>query len=70
MSYVPIVQGRAAVGGELFISGVHGVAVALHRGPSHYSPDGEHCCVSGDPAQRKCVTFSELLTIIIFYVQY
>ncbi len=51
----------AAVGEELLITGVPGVAVALHRGPSHFSPDGEHCCVrvAQGPAQSKCVTFSE-----------
>ena len=60
-STLPIVQGRDAVGDELFISGVRHTAVALHRGPTHYSPDGEHCCVSTNtnPNYRRCVTFSE-----------
>ena len=56
------IRGRdTIVGDELFISGVAGVAVVLHRGPSHFSPDGEHCCVrvAQGPAQSKCVTFSE-----------
>ncbi len=59
-STLPIVRDRDAVGDELFISSVDG-AVALHRGPTHFSPDGEHCCVrvDGDPAPSKCVTFSE-----------
>ncbi len=59
-SLLPIVQGRDAVGDELFISGVNG-AVVLQRGPSHFSPDGEHCCVRavGVPAPSICVTFSE-----------
>ncbi len=60
MSTLPIVRNRNAVGSELFISGVTGAAV-LHRGPTHFSPDGEHCCVriAGDPAPSRCVTFSE-----------
>ncbi len=59
-SDVPIVFGRAAVGDELFISGIY-FAVVLHRGPTHYSPDGEHCCVrlNTNPNLRRCVTFSE-----------
>ncbi len=50
-----------AVDDEVFISGVVDPgAVVLHRGPSHFSPDGEHCCVSNtDPNLRRCVTFSE-----------
>ncbi len=57
-SGVPI---GSAVGTELFIRGVDHTAVALHRGPTHFSPDGEHCCVriANGPAQRLCVTFSE-----------
>ncbi len=61
-SELPIVQGRAAVRDELFISGTFNPdAVVLHRGPTHFSPDGEHCCVriADGPAQRLCVTFSE-----------
>ncbi len=59
-STLPIVRNRDAVGEELFISGVTG-AVVLHRGPSHFSPDGEHCCVrlNTNPNLRRCVTFSE-----------
>ena len=55
---MPIVRGRDAAGDELFISGVTG-AVVLHRGPTHYSPDGEHCCVRNDGTLTRCVTFSE-----------
>ncbi len=57
-SNVPI---GSTVGTELFITGVEHTAVVLHRGPTHYSPDGEHCCVRIDKgtAQRLCVTFSE-----------
>ncbi len=61
-SELPIVLNRAAVDDELFISGVNNPgAVVLHRGLSHFSPDGEHCCVrvAQGPAQSKCVTFSE-----------
>ena len=50
---------RDAVGDELFISGVSNVGVVLHRGPTHYSPDGEHCCVRLATNERRCVTFSE-----------
>ena len=57
---MPIVFGRAAVGDELFISSVgNTAAVVLHRGPTHFSPDGEHCCTRNDNTLRKCVTFSE-----------
>ncbi len=51
-----------AVGDELFVTGVNGVpAVLLHRGPTHFSPDGEHCCVrvAGGTTPSRCVTFSE-----------
>ncbi len=59
-SALPIVTKRDAVDEELFISGVPG-AVVLHRGPIHFSPDGEHCCVriAGTTTPSKCVTFSE-----------
>ena len=58
-STLPIAY-RNAVDDELFISGVQG-AVLLHRGPAHFSPDGEHCCVrlNTNPNLRRCVTFSE-----------
>ncbi len=60
-STLPIVGRDAIVGDELYITGVPNTAVVLHRGPTHYSPDGEHCCVrvADGPAQSKCVTFSE-----------
>ncbi len=69
-SQLPIVVNRDAVNDELFISGVLDPdAVVLHRGPTHNSPDGEHCCVrifvNGGVAipeaqvKRRCVTFSE-----------
>ncbi len=60
-SDVPIVTDKNAVGDDLFISGIYHTAVVLHRGSTHFSPDGEHCCVrtSHGPAQRLCVTFSE-----------
>ncbi len=54
---VPIDTNRVAVDDELFISGVENTAVALHRGPTHFSPGGQHCCVRGN--ERRCVTFSE-----------
>ncbi len=61
-STLPIILGRDAVDDELFISGVGNPdAVVLHRGPTHFSPDGEHCCVrvSGGTTPSRCVTFSE-----------
>ena len=63
-SELPIVRDREpdAVGDELFISGDdYPPAVVLHRGPTHFSPDGEHCCVrlNTNPNLRRCVTFSE-----------
>ena len=57
-STLPIVDQRNAVNDELFISGVDHTAVVLHRGPSHLSPDGEHCCVRTLTNERRCVTFS------------
>ncbi len=33
--------------------------VVLYRGPTHNSPDGEHCCVRTTTNERRCVTFSE-----------
>ncbi len=45
---------------ELFISSVPGlIAVALHRGPDYFSPDGKHCCARNDGTLTRCVTFSE-----------
>ncbi len=35
------------------------VRVILYRGPTHNSPDGEHCCVRTTTNERRCVTFSE-----------
>ncbi len=53
-----MVTGRDAVGDEMFLSGVTG-AIVLHRGPTHFSPDGEHCCARNGGTLRICVTFSE-----------
>ncbi len=52
--------GVVATGSDFIFTGAPG-AVALLRGPNHFSPVGEHCCVriaAGDPESR-CVTFSE-----------
>ncbi len=38
--------------------------VVLYRGPMHFSPDGEHCCVRTDTNERKCVTYSEWFVAI------
>ncbi len=68
-STLDIVLNRDAVDDELFISGVNNPdAVVLHRGSTHFSPDGEHCCariaiddviVPVMEVVRRCVTFSE-----------
>ncbi|XP_064386348.1 sushi, von Willebrand factor type A, EGF and pentraxin domain-containing protein 1-like [Halichondria panicea] len=63
-STLPIVLGRAAVRNELFISGIiNPDAVVLHRGPTHFSPDGEHCCVRIATNERRCVTFTPCPTL-------
>ncbi len=38
-----------------------GAPFILTRGPTHNSPDGEHCCVHvrTGTSERRCVTFSE-----------
>ena len=48
-----------AVTDEVFIRDIPNVGVALYRGPTHFSPDGEHCCVRTTTNERLCVTFSE-----------
>ena len=48
-----------AVQDEVFIRDLPNFGVALYRGPTHFSPDGEHCCVRTNTALRRCVTFSE-----------
>ncbi len=42
-----------ATGDQLFTTVVSG-ALALYRGPTHNSPDGEHCCVVPDTTQAVC----------------
>ncbi len=56
---IPNSPAEVAVEDDLFITGVPNTAVALHRGPTHFSPDGEHCCVRTATKERRCVTFSE-----------
>ncbi len=41
------------------ITKVNNAGPALSRGPTHNSPDGEHCCVRTTTNERRCVTFSE-----------
>ncbi len=55
-----LTPGFVAAGSEFIFTGAPG-AVALLRGPTHFSPDGEHCCVrtNTDPNLMRCVTFSE-----------
>ena len=48
-----------AVQDEVFIRDVPNYGVALYRGLTHFSPDGEHCCVRTATNERRCVTFSE-----------
>ncbi|XP_064386331.1 sushi, von Willebrand factor type A, EGF and pentraxin domain-containing protein 1-like isoform X3 [Halichondria panicea] len=63
---VPFVMGggRDAVGDEMFISGVpSSIATVLQCGPTHFSPDGEHCCVRNDFTHRICVTFTPCPTL-------
>ncbi len=56
---VPNNPNTAAVDDELILTGVSGVAIALHRGPTHFSSDGEHCCRRFSAGLSRCVTFSE-----------
>ena len=48
-----------AVQDELFSRDIPNFGVSLQRGPTHFSPDGEHCCVRTATNERICVTFSE-----------
>ncbi|XP_064386419.1 uncharacterized protein LOC135334961 isoform X2 [Halichondria panicea] len=52
---------------EVFIRDITNFGVALYRGPTHFSPHGEHCCVrrtDGVDVHRKCVTFTPCPTLI------
>ncbi|XP_064386414.1 uncharacterized protein LOC135334960 isoform X1 [Halichondria panicea] len=62
-SALPIVFYRDAIGDELFISAVRNTAVVLHRGPTHFSPDGEHCCRRPSTGLSRCVTFTPCPTL-------
>ncbi len=56
--------GLVATGDQL-ITRVIGWGVALSRGPTHNSPDGEHCCVVTIlTLHRGCVSPSVSITII------
>ncbi len=48
-----------ATGNQLFTADFDDGRVILFRGPTHFSPDGEHCCVRTATNDRICVTFSE-----------
>ncbi|XP_064386240.1 P-selectin-like isoform X2 [Halichondria panicea] len=52
-----------AVEDEVFIRDVPDFGVVLHRGPAHFSPDGEHCCVRTATNERRCVTFTPCPTL-------
>ncbi len=52
------VASGAATGNQLNTRRVD-VRFVLYRGPTHNSPDGEHCCVRTTTNERRCVTFSE-----------
>ncbi|XP_064386242.1 sushi, von Willebrand factor type A, EGF and pentraxin domain-containing protein 1-like [Halichondria panicea] len=56
-------SGQEAVQDELFIRDVPNFGVALYRGPTHFSPDGEHCCVRNNTALRICLTFTPCPTL-------
>ncbi|XP_064386420.1 receptor-type tyrosine-protein phosphatase kappa-like [Halichondria panicea] len=65
-SELPIYQSRGvAVQDEVFIRYIptSNFGVALYRGPMHFSPDGEHCCVRNNTALRRCVTFTPCPTL-------
>ncbi len=49
----------AATGDQLNTRRIDVLQFALYRGPTHNSPDGEHCCVRTTTNERRCVTFSE-----------
>ncbi len=53
------VVGSGAATGDQLNTRRFDVRVALYRGPTHNSPDGEHCCVRTTTNERRCVTFSE-----------
>ncbi|XP_064386119.1 sushi, von Willebrand factor type A, EGF and pentraxin domain-containing protein 1-like isoform X4 [Halichondria panicea] len=52
-----------AVQDEVFIRDVPNFGVVLYRGPTHFSPDGEHCCVRTATNESKCVTFTPCPTL-------
>ena len=55
-----VVRGSmAATGDQLITRIVHRTGFVLSRGPTHNSPDGEHCCVETTTNERRCVIFSE-----------
>ncbi len=66
---IPNNPNTVADGNELFITGLTTpvIAVALHRGSTHFSPDGEHCCVrvAHGSANKKCLTFSECRLLLL-----
>ncbi len=53
----PVVPGAAT--GDQLNTRRDSVRLILYRGPTHNSPDGEHCCVRTTTNERRCVTFSE-----------
>ncbi len=60
-----------AVGDEVFISGVKipgAVVVVLHRGPTHYSPDGEHCCARIVAAIGGAVGAIVVMILVILFI--
>ncbi len=56
---VPAADGTEAATGDQLFTRRSGSFVILYRGPTHNSPDGEHCCVRTTTSERRCVTFSE-----------
>ncbi len=56
---VPAAGGPGAATGDQLNTRRDGAFVFLYRGPTHNSPDGEHCCVRTGTSERRCVTFSK-----------
>ncbi len=48
-----------ATGDQLITGVIDGTGFVLARGPTHNSPDVEHCCVETTTNERRCVIFSE-----------
>ncbi len=54
-----VVPGSGFATEDQLFTQIIGGGIALLRGPTHNSPDGEYCCVRTGTSERLCVTFSE-----------